>query len=167
MIILGIDPGLAITGYGFVEEKGNRFHRLASGVIRTSKQTPGPMRLAKIYDRVVELIREYRPHCLAVEKLFFCKNVRTALQVGEARGTVVLAAAKSKLDLYEYTPLQVKQAVAGYGGADKQQVQHMVELLLRLTEKVSIDDESDALAIALCHLQHHCYAAAIKGGRPQ
>lgn len=162
---MGIDPGLAITGYAFVEERETKFYRLASGVIRTAKQTPGPLRLAAIYDRIGELIREYRPHCLAVEKLFFCKNVRTALQVGEARGTVVLAAAKNELALHEYTPLQVKQAVAGYGGADKRQVQHMVELLLRLTDKISVDDESDALAIALCHLQHRCYREAIKGGR--
>ena len=160
---MGIDPGLAITGFGVLQEKNNKFHRLASGVIRTSKQTPGEKRLVQIYDRVGELIYEHRPHSLAVEKLFFCKNVRTALQVGEARGTVILAAAKNNLALYEYTPLQVKQAVAGYGRADKLQVQRMVELLLGLTESLAVDDEADALAVALCHLQHRSYHEATGG----
>ena len=162
---MGIDPGLAITGYGVLEEKNSETRRLASGVIRTSKQTPGEQRLAQIYDRVGELILEYRPQTLAIEKLFFCKNVRTALQVGEARGTVILAAAKGELEFYEYTPLQVKQAVAGYGRADKQQVQRMVELVLKLPEKLKVDDEADALAVALCHLQYRSFNRATRGGR--
>lgn len=166
MIILGIDPGLALTGYGVVEEKENEFYRLASGCIRTARDTPGPLRLAEIYDRVSELIVQYGPHSMAVEKLFFCKNVSTALQVGEARGTIILAAAKSDLAFFEYTPLQVKQAVAGYGRADKSQVQHMVHLLLRLPKRPAVDDEADALAVALCHLQHRRYYEALKGGQP-
>lgn len=167
MIILGIDPGLALTGYGFIEEQENSYRCIASGTVRTSKETPGALRLVEIYDRITELIVRYQPRSLAIEKLFFCKNVRTALQVGEARGTIILAAAKSNLDLYEYTPLQVKQAVAGYGQADKLQVQRMVGLLLKLSQKFSTDDEADALAVALCHLQHFRYHEAVKGGRPR
>ncbi|NLA11641.1 MAG: crossover junction endodeoxyribonuclease RuvC [Firmicutes bacterium] len=165
MIILGIDPGLALTGYGLVEERQNGFKRIASGTVRTSRKTPGALRLAAIYDAVTELIRQYQPRAVAVEKLFFCKNVRTAMQVGEARGTILLAAAKNNLDLYEYTPLQVKQAVAGYGQADKLQVQRMVELLLKLAQPITAADEADALAIALCHLQNFRYHEAVKGGR--
>ena len=102
---------------------------------------------------------------MVVEKLFFCKNVRTALQVGEARGTVILAAAKNRLPVFEYTPLQVKQAVAGYGAADKAQVQKMVQLLLALSRCPAVDDEADALAVALCHLQHRRYREVVEGSR--
>lgn len=165
MIILGIDPGLALTGYGLVEERDGGFNRVASGFIRTAGDTAPALRLAEIFNRVEELIAHYRPRAMAVEKLFFCKNVRTALQVGEARGTIILAAAKSNLALFEYTPLQVKQAVAGYGRADKLQVQHMVQLLLRLPECPAVDDEADALAVALCHLQHRHYHKAVEGSR--
>jgi crossover junction endodeoxyribonuclease RuvC len=165
MVILGIDPGLAITGYGLVEEKGSDFSRVASGCIRTSGDTAPALRLEEIFNSVEELIERYRPLAMAVEKLFFCKNVRTALQVGEARGTIILAAAKSNLALFEYTPLQVKQAVAGYGGAGKSQVQNMVQLLLRLPERPPVDDEADALAVALCHLQHRRYHEAVEGSR--
>jgi len=124
------------------------------------------LRLAEIYNRVSELIAQYRPQFMAVEKLFFCKNVRTALQVGEARGTIILAAAKNELAVFEYTPLQVKQAVAGYGRADKSQVQHMVQLLLRLPQRPAVDDEADALAVAICHLQHRRYRETVEGGKP-
>lgn len=165
MLILGIDPGLAITGYGLVEEKGNSFSRVASGCIRTSRDTAPAVRLEEIFESVQSMIKRYRPGAMAVEKLFFCKNVRTALQVGEARGTIILAAAKNNLALFEYTPLQVKQAVAGYGGAGKAQVQNMVQMLLRLSERPRVDDEADALAIALCHLQHRRYHEAVEGRR--
>lgn len=167
MVILGIDPGLAITGYGLVEEKGSTFIRVASGCIRTSGNTAPAQRLVEIFNSVEAVIERYRPRAIAVEKLFFCKNVRTALQVGEARGTIILAAAKSELALFEYTPLQVKQAVAGYGGAGKAQVQNMVQMLLRLSERPRVDDEADALAIALCHLQHRRYHEAVEGSGPK
>ncbi len=165
MLILGIDPGLAITGYGLVQEKDSRFCRVASGCIRTSRGSTAASRLEEIFDSVAKMIESYRPGAMAVEKLFFCKNVRTALQVGEARGTIILAAAKSNIELFEYTPLQVKQAVAGYGGAAKAQVQNMVQLLLQLPERPSPDDEADALAVALCHLQHRRYHEAVEGSR--
>ncbi len=165
MVVLGIDPGLAITGYGLVEENDSGFSRVSSGCIRTSRDTAPALRLEEIFDSVDKLIVQYRPWAMAVEKLFFCKNVRTALQVGEARGTIILAAAKNNLALFEYTPLQVKQAVAGYGQAAKGQVQNMVQMLLRLAECPSVDDEADALAVALCHLQHRRYHEAVEGSR--
>ncbi|MBW6464512.1 MAG: crossover junction endodeoxyribonuclease RuvC [Bacillota bacterium] len=165
MRLLGIDPGVAITGYSIVEEKKSDFHLIASGCIRTKSDLPPEQRLEAIYDRVSELILEYKPQVLAIEKIFFSKNVRTAFQVGEARGVVILAASKTGLALFEYTPLQVKQAVAGYGKAEKGQVQRMVQMLLRLAEMPAVDDEADAMAVALCHLQTRRYQDAVKGGR--
>ncbi|MEW5784808.1 MAG: crossover junction endodeoxyribonuclease RuvC [Bacillota bacterium] len=164
MRIMGVDPGLAITGFGFVEEHGGNFRWIASGCIRTGQESAASLRLEQIFNRVLELAGEYRPDALALEKLFFSKNTRTALQVGEARGTVILAASQSNLPLFEYTPLQVKQAVAGYGKAEKEQVQKMVQLLLQLKEIPAVDDEADALAVALCHLQHRRFQDAVKGG---
>jgi len=123
-----------------------------------------PRRLELIYDQIMELIRLYRPDALSLEQLFFSKNTRTALQVGEARGIVILASAKSGLELHQYTPLQVKQAVAGYGRAAKEQVQRMVQILLKLEELPAVDDEADALAVALCHLQHRRWQEAVKRG---
>ena len=163
MIIMGVDPGLAITGYAFVAEQGGKFTRIGSGCIRTGKDSPSTSRLEHIYEQVLALAAAYRPEAMALEKLFFSKNTRTALQVGEARGTVILAAARSRLELFEYTPLQVKQAVAGYGKADKSQVQKMVQLLLHLEKIPAVDDEADALAIALCHLQHRRFQETVKG----
>ncbi len=165
MRLLGIDPGVAITGYSIVEELGNDFCLIDSGCIRTKSDLPPEQRLEAIYNRVTALITEYKPQALSIEKIFFSKNVRTAFQVGEARGVVILAAAKSGLFLFEYTPLQVKQAVAGYGKADKGQVQRMVKMLLRLKEIPAVDDEADAMAVALCHLQNRRYQEAVKGGR--
>lgn len=165
MRIIGIDPGVAITGYALVEESGSDFKCVASGCIRTKKDTPPEMRLLAIYDRVMELISEYDPGALAIEKIFFSKNVRTAFQVGEARGVIILAAATKNMDLFEYTPLQVKQAVAGYGKAEKSQVQKMVQMLLKLSVQPAVDDEADAMAVALCHLQNRRWQLAVKGGR--
>ncbi len=164
MRIIGIDPGVAITGYSIIEEQGNNFTLVISGVIRTKSTVPPEHRLAEIYNQVAELISEYTPQALAVEKIFFSKNVRTAFQVGEARGVIILAAAKSNLDLFEYTPLQVKQAVAGYGKAEKSQVQRMVQMLLHLPKIPAVDDEADAMAVALCHLQSRRFQNAVRGG---
>jgi len=162
--ILGIDPGVAITGYGVVDERGSVFKRVASGCIYTRQELPAAARLELIFNQLSELLRIYNPQTMALEKIFFNKNIRTALQVGEARGVVILAAAISRVDLFEYTPLQVKQAVAGYGKAEKGQVKQMVQLLLELKQKLTVDDEADALAVALCHLQHRRWNEAIKGG---
>ncbi|HSH36429.1 crossover junction endodeoxyribonuclease RuvC [Schnuerera sp.] len=151
MIILGIDPGLAIVGYGVVEYIGNRYGVLDYGVIRTDSKTSFPERLKIIYDELSILIEKYNPDDFAIEELFFNKNVKTAIQVGQARGVEILSAINKGLEVYEYTPLQIKQAVAGYGRADKKQVQEMVKLLLNLKKIPKPDDAADALAVAICH----------------
>jgi len=160
MRILGIDPGVAITGYSIVEEYNNQFTCVGSGCIRTKSDLDPALRLEIIYDEVTGLIKKYAPAALSIEKIFFSKNVRTAFQVGEARGVVILAATQSNLIIYQYTPLQIKQAVAGYGKAEKVQVQNMVKMLLQLTEIPPVDDEADAL----CHLQARRFNDAVKGG---
>ena len=161
MIILGIDPGTAITGYGLVSHEGNHLKRITHGVIRTSPELPMATRLSRIYQGLGELMAQYQPEVVAVEELFFNKNVRTALAVGQARGVILLSAATAGLEIAEYTPLQVKQAVVGYGRAEKMQVQEMVRVLLCLSEIPKPDDAADALAIAICHAHSrkvNCYA---------
>ncbi|GFN35134.1 crossover junction endodeoxyribonuclease RuvC [Tepidimicrobium xylanilyticum] len=151
MIILGIDPGLAIVGYGVIEYKGNRYRLLDYGVIRTDSNIFFPQRLKLIYDELSSIIDRFNPADLAVEELFFNKNVKTAIQVGQARGVEILAAINKGLEVYEYTPLQIKQSVVGYGRAEKRQVQEMVKILLNLKEIPKPDDAADALAVAICH----------------
>ena len=153
MITLGIDPGTAITGYGVInEEPDGCLKVLDFGVIRTSAELPQAERLVHLYQRIKELILLHHPEMGAVEKLFFERNVRTALHVGQARGVALLALAQSKLQIGEYTPLEVKQAVVGYGGADKNQVQQMVRTILGLETVPHPDDAADALAVAICHI---------------
>jgi crossover junction endodeoxyribonuclease RuvC len=152
MRVLGIDPGIAITGYGVVEEVQGEPKPLAFGVVRTPAGQPLPVRLQSIYRALRELATDWRPAAAAVEELFFSSNVRTAMSVGQARGVALLALADAGLAVAEYTPLTVKQAVTGYGNADKAQVQEMVRLLLGLTEVPRPDDAADALAVAICHL---------------
>ena len=151
MIILGIDPGIAIVGYSIVECNGNKFRAIDYGCIKTESNLLFPDRIKIIYDRLIEIIEKYKPDDLAVEELFFNKNVKTAIKVGQARGVEILAAVNQGLEIYEYTPLQIKQAVVGYGRADKNQVQEMVKILLNLKEKPKPDDVADALAVAICH----------------
>ncbi len=151
MIILGVDPGIAIVGYSIVECNGNNVKAIDYGCIRTKSDLLFPDRIKIIYDRLTEIIKEYRPSDLAIEELFFNKNVKTAITVGQARGVEILAGVNQNLDIYEYTPLQIKQAVVGYGRADKNQVQEMVKILLNLEEKPKPDDVADALAVAICH----------------
>ncbi len=155
MIILGIDPGTAITGYGVVEYKGNNFKLLEYGVIRSAKSEVLAVRLNKIFTGINEIIDKYKPEQFAVEELFFNKNVKTALSVGHARGVILLAAHLKGLKVNEYTPLQVKQAVVGYGRAEKKQVQFMVKAILNLPDIPKPDDAADALAIAICHGHSH------------
>jgi crossover junction endodeoxyribonuclease RuvC len=153
MLVLGIDPGTAITGYGLVRENPDGSLAVETyGAILTEARLEMPERLLELYRRLHEIILLHRPDHAAVEKLFFQRNVRTALAVGQARGVALLAMAECKLPVYEYTPLEVKQAVTGYGGADKAQVQVMVQALLALPEIPKPDDAADALAIAICHL---------------
>jgi crossover junction endodeoxyribonuclease RuvC len=153
MLVIGIDPGTAITGYGLVEDTADGGLVVRDyGVILTPAKTPMPERLLEIHQRLHEILLLHRPASGAVEKLFFQKNVRTALAVGQARGVAVMTLAACQIPVYEYTPLEVKQAVAGYGGADKNQVQQMVKALLGLQEIPKPDDAADALAVAICHL---------------
>lgn len=153
MITIGIDPGTAITGYGILrEEQDGSLIVLEYGVIRTSTAQTQADRLVYLYKKMKELILLHQPDMGAVEKLFFERNVRTALNVGQARGVALLAMAELGLKIGEYTPLEVKQAVAGYGGADKNQVQQMVKTILSLEAIPHPDDAADALAVAICHI---------------
>ncbi len=151
MIILGIDPGIAITGYGVLEQKGNRFKPIEYGVIRSGKEMDTAERLRLVHMGIAEIIEKFQPEHMAIEQLFFSKNVKTALTVGHARGVVMLTACLKGMTISEYTPLQVKQAVVGYGRADKKQVQYMVKSILNLDKIPKPDDAADALAIAICH----------------
>ena len=152
MIVLGIDPGTAITGYGLVCEDDGQAAAVAYGAITTPSDLAMPDRLLLIHRALRDVIDQHQPDQAAVEQLFFNKNVRTALAVGQARGVVLLTLAQAGLPIYEYTPLEVKQAVTGHGRADKAQVQQMVTLLLNLSKIPKPDDVADALAVALCHL---------------
>lgn len=152
VLAMGIDPGTAILGYGLVREENRELSLVEFGAVRTASSLSMPERLCQLYDGLREIIRRQSPDVVVVEELFFSKNARTALAVGQARGAALLAAAKSDIQVREYTPLQVKQAVVGYGRATKEQVQEMVKVLLGLSAVPQPDDAADALAIAICHL---------------
>ena len=149
MIILGIDPGYAIVGYGVVDTNGMR--PISYGAIRTEAGIPIEDRLSEIYDNMTELLRTFKPDHVAIEKLYFNTNEKTAINVSQARGVLVLACVKCGVKVYEYTPLQVKMSVVGYGRAEKQQIMDMTKRLLGLKKVPKPDDAADALAIALCH----------------
>ena len=153
MIVLGIDPGYGITGYGVIYFDRGKFRPVEYGVVTTPKEMPMPQRLMTIHERVTAIIGEYKPDAIAVEKLFFNTNAKTVIDVGQARGIILLAGAQNSVRVAEYTPLQVKQAVVGYGRAEKKQVQYMVTKILNLDEIPKPDDAADALAIAVCHCQ--------------
>ncbi len=155
MIVLGIDPGYAIVGFGVVEYNNNHFRVLDFGAITTEAHTPFNERIERIFDCACMIIERYRPEALAIEKLFFNTNQKTAIDVAQARGALVLAAQKAKMPIFEYTPLQVKQSVVGYGRAEKKQVQEMTRLMLGLEKIPKPDDAADALAMAICH----CHSA--------
>ena len=162
MIILGVDPGTAATGYGLIEVEGHRKKLLDYGCVNTAAHTPLPQRLEKIYRGMLLLLQEWQPDEVAVEQLFFSQNIKTALTVAQARGVVLLACEQKQLPLGEYTPLQVKQAVVGYGHADKKQIQYMGAHFLQLKTTPKPDDAADALAIAICHA-HYCQNRALRG----
>lgn len=159
MITLGIDPGTARLGYGVVQAADDPVV-LDFGVIETPATASMPARLAGLFDVVSELIAQHRPDVLAVEQLFFARNVTTAIAVGQARGVVLLAAARAGIDVVEYSPSEVKHAVVGYGKADKTQMQEMVRIILGLEHAPRPDDAADALAIALCHVQRASFSAS-------
>ena len=151
MIILGIDPGFAIVGVGIIEYKGNKFRTIDYFALTTKAHTPIEERLKVIYEGIADAINKYKPDFIAIEELFFNNNAKTAIQVGQARGVILLAGVNANIPIYEYTPLQVKQALTGYGRASKSQIQQMMKSMLGLTEVPKPDDVADALAIAVCH----------------
>ena len=151
MRILGLDPGIATVGFGIVETEKNRQKLVNCGVITTPAHTPLTSRLDQIYTDLEELIRIYRPDAMAVEELFFNTNITTGISVAQGRGVILLCAYRAGVSIYEYTPLQVKQAVVGYGRAEKKQVQEMVKRILSLSAVPKPDDAADAVALALCH----------------
>ncbi|MCL4561090.1 MAG: crossover junction endodeoxyribonuclease RuvC [Chloroflexi bacterium] len=162
MVIIGVDPGTATTGYGLVTESEDGDPELIDfGVIVTPANLGMPNRLALIYARLTEIILLHHPESGAVEKLFFQRNVTTALSVGQARGVALLAMAQGGVKVAEYTPMEIKQAVSGYGGADKNQIQQMVRVLLRLPDIPRPDDAADALAVAICHLNSYRFQTDI------
>lgn len=149
MRIIGIDPGTGLLGFGVIDAKGGKTTLVTAGVIRTPAHTPLPERLSEIYDGLTEIIAETAPDAMAIEKLFFARNVTTAMSVSHARGVAMLAGQQAKLQIHEYTPLQIKQTMTGYGKADKKQVQEMVRMQLALAEHPKPDDCADALAAAI------------------
>jgi len=151
MRTLGIDPGTAIMGWGIVDESGGALNLVDCGALTTPAGLAPPERLVMLYDGLQNLLRDYHPDAAAIEELFFGKNVNTAITVGQARGVALLALAQAGVPIHEYKPVVVKQAVAGYGGADKKQMQEMVRLTLRLAKAPKPDDAADAVAIAICH----------------
>ena len=151
-IALGIDPGTAIVGYAVVEARGRQLSMLACDVITTPAGMAMTKRLQSIYSHLTEIIDTYHPHEAAIEELFFAKNARTAMMVAQARGVAMLALANGGLSIAEYTPKQVKQAVTGYGSANKEQVGEMIRILLQLSSIPRPDDAADAAAVAICHL---------------
>ena len=151
MIILGIDPGYAIIGWGVLEHKANKFRVIDYGAVTTEAHTPFPLRLQTIYTEMNKIFDKYHPEVMSMEKLFYNNNAKTVIDVAQARGVITLSAQMHNAEIFEYTPLQVKQSVTGYGRADKKQIQTMVKMLLGLNVIPKPDDAADALAIAICH----------------
>lgn len=151
MIVLGVDPGSIATGYGLVEKRGNTMFCIDSGTVTTSNKIPFHERIHRIFKSMTEIMARYRPQELAIEDVFFAKNVKSALKIGHARGAVMIGAVECGVRIFEYTPLEIKQSVVGYGRATKEQVRAMVKVILGLKTQPSLDT-SDALAAAICHL---------------
>ena len=167
MRILGIDPGYAIVGYGVVDYFGNKFTTIDFGAVTTPAKTEFTYRLGKIYNDIVNIINTNNVESMAIEKLFFNTNTTTAIDVAQARGVILLAAQNCNIPVFEYTPLQVKQSVTGYGRAEKKQIMEMTRIILGLDKVPKPDDTADALALAVCHA-HSCgsqLGSIIKGGR--
>lgn len=167
MKILGIDPGFAIVGYGVIEYNGVAFNPVSFGAVTTKAGTEFSARLNSIYNDINVLFEKYKPDCISIEKLFFNTNTTTAIEVAEARGVILLAAKQSNIPIFEYTPLQVKQAITGYGKAEKRQVIKMVKNFLSLDKAPKPDDAADALALAICHAHSsgNIFGKLSKGGK--
>ena len=151
--ILGIDPGSRITGYGVITQSKKNLYYVACGIIKASPKLPFPERIMVMHNGICEVIEKHRPVCAAVEDVFFAKNPKSALKLGQARGAIIAAVMREKLTVAEYTPKRIKQTVVGYGQAGKEQVQHMVKVLLKLSASPS-EDAADALAAAICYANH-------------
>jgi crossover junction endodeoxyribonuclease RuvC len=151
MIVLGVDPGSRVTGYGLLQKKNNIITCIASGSIDSPGSDPFYDRIYKIYTCMVDIMEEYRPDEMAIEDVFFAKNVKSSLKLGHARGAALIAAVKCNVKIHEYTPLEIKQSVVGYGRATKDQIRAMVQMILNLPKKLG-PDTSDAIAAAICHL---------------
>ena len=162
MRILGIDPGFAITGFSVIDYEGNKFKLITSGAILTEAHTSFPLRLEQIYNQLNQIITEYKPDAMAIEELFFNNNAKTAINVAQARGVILVTAKLNNVPIYEYTPLQVKQAVVGYGRADKMQVQRMVKMILNEENLPKLDDTTDSMAMAICHAHSSKFAKTIE-----
>lgn len=164
MLVIGIDPGTATTGYGVVESIQGKESLVSYGTIRTAADMPMELRLLKIHREFNVLLDQYQPEAVAIEELFHFKNAKTVISVAQSRGVLLMTAAARGLELGEYTPLQVKQAVSGYGNADKKQVQIMVQKILHMEQVAKPDDAADALAIAICHIHSYRMGRLYKGG---
>jgi crossover junction endodeoxyribonuclease RuvC len=151
MIVLGVDPGSRVTGYGIVEKRNNEISYIHSGHIRSTGKIPFYDRIHNIFQSMVKIMDDYRPQEMAIEDMFYAKNVQSSLKLGHARGAVLIAAVQCKLRIFEYTPLEIKKSVVGYGRASKEQVRSMVQIILKLKDNLQLDT-SDALAAAICHL---------------
>lgn len=167
MLVMGIDPGLATTGFALLREEKSKARLITYGCVRTVAESPESERLLRLHESISDLLGRYVVEAVAIEKLYFNTNVTTALAVGQARGVIILAAAERGISIFEYTPLQVKQAVAGYGRADKTQVQRMVCSLLGYPEPIRPDDAADAAAIGICHMQSYRFARAAERSTPK
>ena len=165
MRILGLDPGIATVGFGVVDTEKNRQKLVTCGVITTPAHTPLTNRLDQIYTDLEELIRVYHPDVMSIEELFFNTNITTGISVAQGRGVILLCAFRSGVSIYEYTPLQVKQAVVGYGRAEKKQVQDMVRRILNLPSVPKPDDAADAVALALCHARSSTSLLNLEGAQ--
>lgn len=165
MIILGVDPGSRVTGYGVIRTDGQRHECLTYGCIRRPSERDLSQALRNIYDSLDAILDQYHPDAVAVESLFHAVNVKSALVLGHARGIVLLCAAMHDLPLHEYSPLEIKKAVVGYGRAEKAQLQQMAKLLLNLKEIPEPHDAADALAVAVCHVHHHTFKRRVESGR--
>ena len=151
MKILGIDPGMAIVGYGLIEYENNKIELLTSGSIQTDKNLDDSKRLLEIYNDLTTIVKKYEPDCASVEELFFFKNQKTVIPVAEARGVILTVLEQFKIPTFNYTPMQVKQVLTGYGRAEKKEVEQMVRLTLKTDKLPKLDDTVDAIAIAICH----------------
>ena len=162
MLILGIDPGIGITGYSFVEYLNDKFNLIASGSIQTDKDAPHPKRLLELKSDIDFLIKKYKPDCASIEQLFFFKNQKTIIPVAQARGVILLTLEENSIPVYEYTPLVVKQTITGHGRADKSMVKLMIKNFIEIDKNVKLDDTIDSVALALCHAHHLGFKETIK-----